>query len=288
MENMENNDLNRLQELGGSDFEIKDGGPDVRGWVVYTGNDERIGEVAELLFSPVEQKVRYLIIDMDSNDLGMDDDRLIIIPIGIAELHPEDDDIIIPNVTSDQISLLPDYVVGQVTTAMEVEIRSIFSGSESDYADPETFYTHAQFDENRFHKPRVTNSDLDRFKKTGTSEAAPGVNAFEESRDLEDGETAEDSVATVNELNENEDRPDLEAYIYNEAEAGEETSDDLGEVDVAEWDTTEEDFIIDDEELVEDDDIPNTEELDNYDQSGGRIRPDLDEPENPGSPQRNF
>ena len=39
-----------MQELGGSDFEIRDGQPNIKGWKVRTDSGERIGEVDELIF----------------------------------------------------------------------------------------------------------------------------------------------------------------------------------------------------------------------------------------------
>jgi len=81
------NRYGHLVELGGSDFEIADGEPNIKGWDVENQQGKKIGEVDELLFDPQSLKVRYLVVDLDDNELGVEDDKKVLIPIGIAELH---------------------------------------------------------------------------------------------------------------------------------------------------------------------------------------------------------
>src|SRR5438067_805119 len=94
MEHNENiNEGNRLQELGGSNYEIIDGEPNIKGWDVKNARGEKIGEVDELLFDPQSRSVRYLVVDLDDNELDLEsDDRKVLIPIGLAELYRDDVD----------------------------------------------------------------------------------------------------------------------------------------------------------------------------------------------------
>src|SRR3954469_10855400 len=104
---MANNNKNyHLQELGGSDFEIADGQPNIKGWDVKDESGKKIGEVDELLFDPQSQKVRYLVVDLSGNDFDLDK-RDVLVPIGIAELHDEDDDVILPGISATQLNALP-------------------------------------------------------------------------------------------------------------------------------------------------------------------------------------
>src|SRR5215217_8214949 len=106
----DNNSRNRrLQELRGSDYEIADGEPDIRGWDVKDASGRRIGEVDDLIFDVQSQKVRYMVVDLDDNELDLDDDREVLVPIGLAKLDDDDDDVILNNVTADQLRALPDY-----------------------------------------------------------------------------------------------------------------------------------------------------------------------------------
>ena len=85
----ENTAFNHLEELGDSDYEIVDGEPNIKGWDVKNEQGQKIGEVNELLFDTQARKVRYLIVDLDDNELNLDDKK-VLIPIGVAELYDSD------------------------------------------------------------------------------------------------------------------------------------------------------------------------------------------------------
>jgi len=76
-----------LIELGGSDYEIVDGEPDIRGWKVKNEAGQLIGKVDDLLFDPSSQQVRYLIIDLNDAEFVIDEDKKILAPIGLASLY---------------------------------------------------------------------------------------------------------------------------------------------------------------------------------------------------------
>jgi len=76
-----------LIELGGSDYEIVDGEPDIRGWKVKNEAGQLIGKVDDLLFDPDSQQVRYLIIDLNDAEFVIDEDKKILAPIGLASLY---------------------------------------------------------------------------------------------------------------------------------------------------------------------------------------------------------
>lgn len=86
---LEENKYDHLVELGGSDYEIVDGEPNIKGWDVKNELGQQIGEVDELLFNPDSRKVRYLVVDLDGNELGIEDDKKILVPIGIADLYDD-------------------------------------------------------------------------------------------------------------------------------------------------------------------------------------------------------
>ena len=99
---------NRLQELDHSNFEIVKGEPDIRGWDLRYRNGEKIGSVEELILDTKAKKIRYMIVDLDENELRLEH-RKTMIPIGFAELDKQHDDVLIPNVSVDQLCRLPDY-----------------------------------------------------------------------------------------------------------------------------------------------------------------------------------
>ena len=115
----------RLEELDHSGFEIVKGEPDIRGWDVRYKNGEKIGSVEELVLDAKAKKVRYMIVDLDENELRLEN-RKILVPIGFAELDKGNDDVLIPNVSIDQICSLPDYNRNSLTHDIERKISSIF------------------------------------------------------------------------------------------------------------------------------------------------------------------
>src|SRR3954467_12101974 len=120
----------RLQELGGSGYEIVDGEPNIKGWDVRDANGQKIGKEDELIFDKQSQKVRYLIVDLKGKLFDMEDHD-VLVPIGLAELNEKDDDVILPNITSEELRLLPVYEEGKIDSDMESRIRNVLSGTGS-------------------------------------------------------------------------------------------------------------------------------------------------------------
>jgi sporulation protein YlmC with PRC-barrel domain len=120
---MDNMKHRRLQELDRSDFEIVREDPDIRGWDVRGINGRKVGAVEDLIVDAQEKKVRYMVVDLDDNELKLRH-RKVLIPIGLAELDQKDDDVLIPNISAQQLGELPDYDRDSLTADLE---RTIFS-----------------------------------------------------------------------------------------------------------------------------------------------------------------
>jgi stress response protein YsnF len=162
------NSSDRLQELSGSDFEIVNGQPDIKGWDVTDVTGTYIGEVDELIFDTVTRKVLYLIVDLEGNELNLDF-RKVLVPIGLATLHEKDDEVILAELTSHYLSSLPAYEKGKISPGTESTIRNTFTGlaaavasgatsyqADSENINSDDFYNHEHFDQNRFYAGRNT------------------------------------------------------------------------------------------------------------------------------------
>lgn len=148
----------RLQELDRSDFEVVDGQPDIRGWDVKNANGKKIGEVEELIVDAQQKKVRYMVVDLDDNDLGLDD-RKVLIPIGLAELDKDDDDVLLSSVQAEQIRSLPAYDKDHLDADMERRIctslgRTDKTAVENREIEPE-FYKHDYFNDDNLYRHRM-------------------------------------------------------------------------------------------------------------------------------------
>jgi stress response protein YsnF len=159
------NESNRLQELGGSDFKIAEGEPNIKGWTVKDPQGRTVGEVEELLFDPQTRKIRYIVLDLEGNVLDLEP-RDVLVPIGLAELNESDDDVILPNVTAAQLQALPVYEKGNLTRDVETSVRNAFAGmgaagaatgaamAGNKVGDKDEFYNDEYYNEDKFYHRR--------------------------------------------------------------------------------------------------------------------------------------
>ncbi len=149
----------QLLALSGSDFEIADGQPNIKGWDVKDAQGKQIGDVDDLIFNPNNDKVVYLVVDQDDNELDLTEDKKVLIPIGLAELHEKDDDVILSSITAAQLNQLPAYEKGNITSETESTIRNILSGGAvaagaAALTGKEDFYQHEHFNDANFYGRR--------------------------------------------------------------------------------------------------------------------------------------
>ncbi|MEX8548714.1 MAG: DUF2382 domain-containing protein [Mucilaginibacter sp.] len=165
----------QLLALSGSDFEIADGQPNIKGWDVKDAQGKQIGDVDDLIFNPNNDKVVYLVVDQDDNELDLDEDKKVLIPIGLAELHESDDDVLLPSITVAQLNQLPAYEKGNITSETESTIRNILGGGAvaagaSALTGNEDFYQHEHFNDAKLYGRRQKDrDDLTSADQTTTS-----------------------------------------------------------------------------------------------------------------------
>lgn len=155
------NSKDYLKELSTSDFQIKGDEPDITGWKVKDESGATVGTVMELLFEPKTAAVRYIVIDLSGNDYGIVDKK-VMVPLGIAELHENDDEVILPGIHLDQYNLLPEYDFESLSADIEMQIREII-GSPAALRleeamiefDRNRFYDHHHFYKNKFQERKA-------------------------------------------------------------------------------------------------------------------------------------
>ncbi len=185
---MEKTKYRRLQELDRSNFEIVKGEPDIRGWDVRYRNGQKIGSVEELILDAKAKKVRYMVVDLDENELRLEE-RKLLIPIGFAELDNKSDDVLIPNVSVDQLCSLPDYNKNSLNPDVERKISSTFGRksiepiapakksqrevSEVEYEDDidPDFYKHDYYNTDNLYRNRLSDAKLRKADEVETDRA---------------------------------------------------------------------------------------------------------------------
>jgi hypothetical protein len=163
-----------LEELHGSDYEIAGGQPDITGWDIITRSGKKAGIVDDMLFDADANKVRYIIADLDNNELGLENERTVLIPIGLAELYTKSKTVrhrhyidpafstydpaekgnvvYVPTISSQQLDSLPLYEKGRLSRHTEIAIRKILEPAKRAVRDDEDeFYRHDHFNEDKFY-----------------------------------------------------------------------------------------------------------------------------------------
>ena len=159
----ENNRHTRLQKLKGSDFKMADGDPDIRGWDVKDSSGKQLGEVEELIFDTQSLKVRYLVVDLEENDFDLEE-KEVLVPVGIAELHQRDDDVILTGISADQLRALPEYDEDRFDTDHETSVRNVFGGlgaAALSGKNDDDFYNHEHFNEANLYRNRSSEMETD-------------------------------------------------------------------------------------------------------------------------------
>lgn len=96
-----------LKRLSDADYEVAPNEPDIRGWSVMINDDDAVGEVDDLIIDPAAGKVRYLDVDLDTDALGLDNDRHAYIPIAQAQLDHDDEVVVLGGFTRESLLRLP-------------------------------------------------------------------------------------------------------------------------------------------------------------------------------------
>jgi hypothetical protein len=104
-----------------------------------------------------------MIVDLDENELRLEH-RKIVIPIGFAELDSRSDDVLIPNVSVDQLCNLPDYKKDILTPEFERRISSTFGRkvkAEPISTNKKLEKEERRNEEKRMEERKITETDID-------------------------------------------------------------------------------------------------------------------------------
>lgn len=145
----------RLHELNGSNFEIAKGQEDITGWDVKDSQGYIVGKVDDLVFDKESLKVRYLILKLKKDkDLGIDKTRKVLVPIGMAQLDREDDEVYLQDLNIDRLNSLPDYDKDMLNREMETKTYNTVTGRTVPVATGDDFYNNDYYNDTNLYKNR--------------------------------------------------------------------------------------------------------------------------------------
>ena len=142
--------LRRLRDL--TEFEVADDNPDVRGWTVRGSDGQALGTVFELIVELEALKVRYLDVELDSRFQINEHESHILLPIGVAALDDDGDNVFVPALNAESVLNYPPYAEIQITREYEeamLRALSLETGPsdqfyERDCYDASGFYRRGQ------------------------------------------------------------------------------------------------------------------------------------------------
>lgn len=108
------------------DFRLARGAPNLRGWTVFAGDNERVGTVADMLVDPVAMKIRFIAVDLADDLFNLREDRHVLVPMERVELRERGEDVWVQQTTARAVAALPAYTGGPVGRWMEREILQAF------------------------------------------------------------------------------------------------------------------------------------------------------------------
>lgn len=140
--------LVRLEELKG--FKVAEGDRDIRGWSVKTPDGKKVGKVEELIVDPAERRVRYIEMKADHKALGIEHDRHVLVPIGTARLHDEDNDVLLERLPAQGLAGVPAWKRGPVTREYETSLRNYYGAAAVDSGTE--YYRDDLYSDKGFHR----------------------------------------------------------------------------------------------------------------------------------------
>ena len=143
-------------------FEVADGYPDPRGWRVLTADGTEVGKVHDLIVDTGSMRTRYLDVKLDHDkfsNIGThhDDDWDALIPVGSAQLAENDDEVMLPSLSTAQLASLPVFEHGEITRDYENSVLAGVGGAAAGAAGAgvaattdRNYYDRQHFDDRRF------------------------------------------------------------------------------------------------------------------------------------------
>lgn len=132
-----NNEFSHLIELGKSKYEVAAGESDIRSWVVKNENGNILGEVQDLIFDSKERKVKFIVLDLDRNELNLKE-RKVLLPVEYAEINEAYKNVVYKGLMPNELATLPSYEKGNITrNSIDLTMSTFISSTRNETPAPQ-------------------------------------------------------------------------------------------------------------------------------------------------------
>ena len=148
----DHSDMPRLAHLAElKHFEVAEGYPDIRGWLVISANGVQLGKVHDLIVDTAAMRTKYIDVTLSKHIAGHGDDRDVLIPIGTASLVRKAEQVLINDDVVARVHSLPAYKHGALTDDYEHRVLATLGMAAADSERHTTEY----LSEREVHRPIV-------------------------------------------------------------------------------------------------------------------------------------
>ncbi len=166
-----------LDEL--DDYTVAEGNPDPRGWDVFSSDNQKVGEVKDLLVDTQSMTVRYLDVELDREIVG-EADRHVLMPVGTARLDDEEDRVMI-DATAANACALPAYNSGgAVQRDYEDSLLGTMGAGTGYVPMGGDYYGRPEFDNAKFYGKRRDRRELHESDRTDDKDEEQRLTLSEE------------------------------------------------------------------------------------------------------------
>lgn len=120
----------RLEKIGKAKYKVAKGHHDVRNWSVLAANGDNVGKVVDMVIDKETERVRYLELLVNARYPEVED-RHILVPTGLATIHPENQVVALRNIDDRKIRQYPAYNGEDVSREYEYKLKDYLATPSS-------------------------------------------------------------------------------------------------------------------------------------------------------------
>lgn len=143
----------RLNDL--ENFELGENDVDVRGWKFLDAEHQPLGVVHDIIMDADSNEVRYFDVLLDDEYGSDEDERHILLPVGVARISNTGDEIVLHEISRENFLSCPLFLGSEIDQEYEEAlVNSLVPTPGTIARNPADFYTYEHFNSDKFYAGR--------------------------------------------------------------------------------------------------------------------------------------